>query len=204
MSIVTFYPKEGTFAVHFGQHLRPMSDDEFFEFCRANRDLHIERSSAGEIVIMPPAGGETSSFNAKVTARLTAWAEADGTGEPFDSSGGFILPNGAERSPDFAWIARDRWEKLSKRERQKFPPLCPDFVVEIRFPSDRLSLLADKLQEYLENGAQLGWLIDPFKRKVHVYRPGLPVERLESPPAVSAEPLLPGCRLELETIWPRP
>jgi Uma2 family endonuclease len=179
-----------------------MSDDEFFEFCQANRDLRIERTSTGEITIMPPVGGETSNFNAKVTARLTVWAEADGTGEPFDSSAGFILPNGAERSPDFAWVARSRWERLTREQRQKFPPLCPDFVVEIRSQSDGLPSLQDKMREYLDNGAQLGWLIDPLKRTVCVYRPGDEVKRLDRPKTVSADPLLPGCRLDLEKLWP--
>jgi Uma2 family endonuclease len=204
MSTVTFCPEERPFAVQFGPHLRPMNDDEFFEFCQANRGLRIERTSAGEIVIMPPAGGETSNFNAKVTARLTAGAEADGTGEPFDSSAGFILPNGAERSPDFAWVVRSRWERLTRNQRQKFPPLCPDFVVEIRSPSDSLAVLKEKMREYVENGARLGWLIDPLKRRVHVYRPGVEPERFDHPTMLSADPLLPACTLDLDRLWPRP
>lgn len=202
MSTVTFIPKMRPFAVQFGPHLKAMNDDEFFDFCQANRDLRIERTSTGEIVIMPPAGGETSNFNAKVTARLTAWAEADGTGEPFDSSGGFILPNGAERSPDFAWIARRRWESLTEKQRKKFPPLCPDFVVEIRSSTHRLPSLKAKMREYVENGAQLGWLIDPLRRRVYVYRPGAEVGRLDQPHQVSADPFLPGCTLDLEKLWP--
>jgi Uma2 family endonuclease len=202
MASVTFYPQERPLLVQFGSHLKPMNDDEFFEFCQANRDLRIERTSTGEIIVMAPAGGETGNFNAKVTARLTGWAEADGTGEPFDSSTGFILPNGAERSPDFAWIARSRWERLTKQQRQKFPPLCPDFVVEIRSPADNPAPLQEKMQEYLENGAELGWLIDPLKRRVYVYRRGAEVQRLDHPKTVSAEPFLPGCTLALENLWP--
>ncbi len=202
MATVTFYPKERPFAVRFGPHLKEMNDDEFFAFCQANRDLRIERTSSGEIIVMPPAGGETGNFNAKVTARLTAWAEADGSGEPFDSCTGFILPNGAERAPDFAWVVRSRWESLTKKQRRSFPPLCPDFVVEIRSPSDRVSSLKEKMREYIENGARLAWLIDLLKRRVHVYRPGAEAERLDRPQRISAGALLPGCALELETLWP--
>lgn len=202
MSAITCYPQQRPLVIQFGPHLKPMSDDEFFEFCRANRDLRIERTSTGEITILPPAGGETGNFNAKVAARLTVWAEADGTGEPFDSSTGFILPNGAERSPDFAWVARSRWERLTREQRQKFPPLCPDFVVEIRSPSDGVTSLQEKMREYLDNGAQLGWLIDPVKRTIYVYRLGAEVQRLDRPQTLSADPLLPGCRLDLEKLWP--
>ena len=204
VSTVIVYPEQFPLAVRFGPHLKRMSDDEFFEFCQANRDLRIERTSTGEVIIMAPAGGETGNFNAKLTARLTAWAEADGSGEPFDSSTGFILPNNAERSPDFAWVAGSRWVALTRDQQQKFPPLCPDFVVEIRSPSDQLAPLQQKMQEYLDNGAQLGWSIDPLKRTVQVYRPGVPSERLDRPKSVSAAPVLPGCQIDLENLWPRP
>ncbi|MCR4414517.1 MAG: Uma2 family endonuclease, partial [Thermoguttaceae bacterium] len=155
----------------------------------------------GEIILRPPAGGDTGNFNARVTARLTLWAEADGSGVPFDSSTGFVLPNGAERSPDFAWVRRSRWECLTPAEQQKFPPLCPDFVVEIRSPTDRLSTLQAKMEEYLENGAQMGWLIDPGERCLYVYRAGAEVERLESPSVVGADPVLPGCTIDFQPLW---
>jgi Uma2 family endonuclease len=129
------------------------------------------------------------------------WAEEDGAGEYFDSSRGFILPNGAERSPDVAWVKKERWAALSKNKREKFAPLCPDFVIELRSPFDRLKPLQAKMAEYIENGAQLGWLIDPYKRKVYVYRPDAPVERLDAPERVSGEPLLPGFVLPLAQFW---
>lgn len=179
-----------------------MSDEEFLELCRLNRDLRIERTSGGAVIVMPPVGGEASSFSARVTARLVVWAEANGRGIPFDSSGGFLLPNGAERSPDFAWVLVSRWQRLSRKQQQEFPPLCPDFVIEIRSPSDRLVPLQQKMREYLDNGASLGWLIDPLKRKVYVYRPDTAVGRLDAPKAISGDPLLPGCRLKLEDLWP--
>ncbi len=188
--------------LQLGPLSKKVSDDEFFELCQLNRDLRIERTSGGEVIVMPPAGGETSSFNARVTGRLVVWAEADGTGIPFDSSGGFLLPNGAERSPDFAWVRLSRWKRLSRKQQQEFPPLCPDFVIEIRSPSDRLAPLQRKMREYVDNGTKLGWLIDPVKRRVYVYRPSAEVQRLDGPKAISGAPLLPGCRLKLGDLWP--
>ncbi len=188
--------------LQFGPLSRKLSDEELFRLCRINPDLRIERTSDGEVIVMPPAGGETASFNARVTARLVAWAEADGTGVPFDSSAGFLLPNGAERSPDFAWVRRSRWRRLTREQRKKFPPLCPDFVIEIRSPADRLTPLQEKMEEYLANGCRLGWLIDPEARRVYVYRPEAEVERLVRPRAVSGDPVLRNCRLELWNLWP--
>ena len=180
---------------------KKMSDDEFFEFCQANRDLRIERTSEGDLVVMSPAGGRTGNRNIRLAARLEAWAEADGTGLAFDSSTGFILPNGAERAPDAAWISRSRWEQLTEKQQESFPPLCPDFVVELRSPSDDLRALRAKMDEYMANGAQLGWLIDPFEKKVHVYRPGEAGVELDGPETVSGEPVLRGFTLELRAIW---
>jgi Uma2 family endonuclease len=129
------------------------------------------------------------------------WVEADKTGLGFDSSTGFTLPNGARRSPDLSWVLRSRWEALSEEEQAEFPPLCPDFVVEIRSPSDTLSTLQSKMQEYLDNGARLGWLLDPLEKRVYLYRPGTPVERLDQPESLSGDPVLPGFILVLNRLW---
>ena len=177
-----------------------LTDDQFFEFCRLNRELRIERTAQGGFLIMSPAGGDTSAKNAELAIQLGLWAKRDGTGQTFDSSGGFLLPNGAVLSPDASWVRHDRLSALTAEERAKFPPLCPDFVIELRSPTDGLSALQDKMREYIENGAQLGWLIDPLGDQVFVYRPGAPVEHLEDPDSVSADPLLPGFRLNMDEI----
>ncbi len=178
-----------------------MTQDQFFEFCQANRDLRIERTAEGDLLIMPPVGGETSHRNAGLTAEFFTWARRDGSGLVFDSSGGFKLPNGATRAPDVAWVERSRWEALSPEERSKFAPLCPDFVLELRSPSDDLGTLRRKMEEYSANGARLGWLIDPASRRVHVYQADGAVEILEDPASVSGEPTLPGFELDLEVVW---
>jgi Uma2 family endonuclease len=178
----------------------PMSDEDFWEFCARNRDLRLEMTSEGQMIIMMPVGGEGSNRNFLLTARLGAWAEADGTGIGFDSSGGFRLPNKAKRSPDASWVRRERWEALTDKQRKKFPPLCPDFVIELRSESDRLKKLQDKMEEYIANGAQLGWLIDPIEKKVYIYRPNAPVEILDHPQEISGEPLLKGFTLKLAGI----
>ena len=185
-------------------HLRPvldMSDDEFFDFCQLNRDLRIERTAEGDLLIMPPAGGETGNQNALLTTFFTMWALQEGTGVPFDSSTGFNLPNRATRSPDVAWVKRSRLAMLAPEQKKKFLPLCPDFVIELRSPSDNLKTVQEKMQEYLANGAQLGWLIDPSERQVYVYRPGVAVERLDNPVNISGDPELPGFVLDLISIW---
>jgi Uma2 family endonuclease len=185
-------------------HLRPvieLTDDQFFEFCQINRDLRIERTAEGDLVIMPPEGGETGHRSILLGMFLTQWALQDGTGVTFGSSTGFNLPNGATRAPDAAWVKRFRLATLTADQKQKFLPLCPDFVVEIRSPSDRLSIAQAKMQEYLDNGAQLGWLIDPKSRHVYVYRPNRPVERLENPAMLAGNPILPGFVLDLQQIW---
>jgi Uma2 family endonuclease len=178
-----------------------MSDEQFFALCQLNRDLRIERTSQGDLVLMPPTGGETGRTNFKLTQVFGNWVDADGTGVGFDSSTGFTLPNGAKRSPDLAWVRRSRWEALTQQQREQFPPLCPDFVLELRSPSDALATVQAKMQEYLDNGAQLGWLIDPIEKKVYVYRPQAPVECLDNPQTVSGDPLLPAFVLELGRIW---
>lgn len=187
--------------VHFGPFLRDMNDDEFFEFCQLNRELRIERTSEGEIIIMAPTGGETGRINFDLNVYFGAWVKADGTGVGFDSSTGFMLPNGAKRSPDVAWVKRSRWEALTEEERKGFPPLCPDFVVEIRSESDEIGDLKGKMEEYIANGAQLGWLIDPLERKVYIYQPATDVLCLDNPKTISGDPVLPGFVLNLERLW---
>jgi Uma2 family endonuclease len=179
----------------------PLSDDELFELCQVNCDLRIERTADGEIWVIPPTGGETGRQNSSLTAQLNRWSELDGSGVSFDSSTGFLLPNGAERSPDAAWVALTRWQALSAEAHAKFPPLCPDFVVELRSRSDELGHLRAKMEEYRVCGARLGWLIDPAERRVHVYRPGAEVETLEAPPTVAGDPALRGFVLDLRRIW---
>lgn len=178
-----------------------LSLDEFYELCQINRDVRLERTAAGELVVMPPTGGAAGSRNAELTFQLQRWAREEGSGVAFDSSTAFVLPNGAVRSPDASWVRRDRLAGLSQQEKEKLLPLCPDFVVELRSPSDSLRLLEAKMGEYQDNGAPLGLLIDPEQKRVQVYRQVQPVESLASPATVSCEPVLPGFELELEAIW---
>lgn len=178
-----------------------LSDDQLLELCRLNKELRIERTSEGDLVIMTPAGAGSSRRNAKIIFQLETWSLEEGTGLVFDSSAGFLLPNGAMRAPDAAWVRRSRLSGLSRDEKEKFLPLCPDFVIELRSPSDLLAVQQHKLEEYIENGALLGFLLDPTARSVHVYRPGRPAEVLERAKAVSADPILPGFSLQLEDIW---
>jgi Uma2 family endonuclease len=187
--------------LHLGPAMQRMSDDEFFDFCQKHPDLRIERTSEGDLIIMPPTGGETGRSNFSLTGLFYNWVVSNGTGEGFDSSTVFRLPNGAERSPDVAWVRRERWQALTAEQRRKFPPLCPDFVIELRSHTDRLRPLQDKLEEYIENGAQLGWLIDPQEKKVWIYRPNSAVECLDHPVMVSGDPELPGFTLPLDRIW---
>lgn len=178
-----------------------LTNDQLFELCQINEDLWIERTAEGDLVIMPPEGGETNNRSITLITWLTQWAWQDGTGVTFGSSGGFLLPNGAMRAPDAAWVLRSRLAPLTAEQKQKFLPLCPDFVVEIRSPSDRLSMTQAKMQEYMDNGARLGWLIDSASRVVYVYRPNQPVERLEHPATPAGDPVLPGFVLDLQNIW---
>lgn len=178
-----------------------VTEDKFFEFCQLNAEWRIERTAQGEVLIMPPTGGETGSRETKLSTQLTNWAEQDGTGVAFGSSTGFDLPNGATRSPDASWVERSRLEMLTTEQKKKFLPLCPDFVIELRSPSDRLDDLKEKMQEYIDNGARLGWLLDPISRRVYVYLPGSPVECLDNPPNISADPVLPGFKLDLARAW---
>ncbi|WP_404790738.1 Uma2 family endonuclease [Altericista sp. CCNU0014] len=178
-----------------------MTDDQFFELCQHHRDYRFERTASGAIIIMTPAGGETSRRNLDLSSQLAVWNKKYKLGVAFDSSGGFKLPNGAERSPDTSWVAKDRWEALTLEQRAKFPPLCPDFVIELRSPSDTLSKLQQKMQEYIQNGARLGWLIDPQTQRVEIYRPGQPPEVALSPKTLSGENILPGFVLDLSEVF---
>jgi len=178
-----------------------MTDDEYFQFCADNSDLRIERTAEGDIVIMPPVGGEGSYQNSELTGELRAWARKDGRGRAFDSSVEYFLPSGAAYSPDASWVLRSRLDKLSKDEKRRFPRLCPDFVVELKSPSDRLGKLKAKMHEWIDNGAQLAWLLDPDHRTVYVYRPGSAPEQLVNPERVVGEGPVDGFILELADIW---
>ncbi|MYE22707.1 MAG: Uma2 family endonuclease [Gammaproteobacteria bacterium] len=180
---------------------KQFSDDEFLEFCQLNRDLRIERTAEGRLSIIPPTGFDTGRRNVEMTRQLANWAIDDGRGVAGESSTGFRLPNGAVRAPDVSWIRADRLAAVLPDAAEGFLPLCPDFVLELRSPTDRLATVQAKMVEYMENGAQLGWLIDPSDRTVHIYRPGKPVERLRAPASVSGEDVLPGFELLLGEVW---
>jgi Uma2 family endonuclease len=178
-----------------------LTEDQFYEFCQLNHDFRIERNPAGELVIMPPTGSETDERNFDIIVQLGIWVKQDGTGVGFGSSGGFTLPNGAVRSPDAAWIKRDRWEAIPAELRKRFAPICPEFVIELRSETDNLRILQDKMQEYIDNGTQLGWLIDRKQRRVFIYRPNIAVEQLDNPKTLNGEPLLLGFVLDLSQVW---
>ncbi|MFE1746079.1 Uma2 family endonuclease [Coleofasciculus sp. H7-2] len=179
-----------------------MTDEQFFEFCQINRDLRIERNQFGEISIMPPTGSETGNREGNLFGQLWVWSEQDGTGITFSSSTGFILSTGAERSPDASWMKLERWNTLSPEQQQKFAPICPDFVIELRSASDNLKPLKDKMLEYAsEAGFQLGWLIDRKNLQVYIYRPGQEVECLDNPATVSGDRVLPGFVLNMSKVW---
>ena len=167
-----------------------------------NRDLRLERTAKGELVVNPPTGWETGKRNFSLTGQLFQWCDRhEDSGMGFDSSTGFILPDGATRSPDASWVSRSRWEALSDEQKGTFPQICPDFVVELRSRSDTLSDLQNKMQEYLDNGARLGWLLDPKHRRVEIYRPSQPVEVLDNPTQLSGEDVLPEFVLSLSKLW---
>ena len=178
-----------------------VTPEQFERLCREYRDLRLELTSTGELIVMPPTGSETARRNSNLSYQLETWARKDGTGVCFSPNGLFALPNNARRSPDACWIRRERWERLSKREREGFAPICPDFVVELRSRTDRLPPLLSKMEEYIANGAAMGWLIDPLTHRVHIYRPGHELFILENPETVSGDPLLPGFRLEMGELW---
>jgi Uma2 family endonuclease len=178
-----------------------LSSEQFYQLCQDNRDLRFERSFQGDLVIMSPTGGETSNRNIEISYQLQAWSRQNKQGIAFDSSGGFKLPNNADKSPDAAWIPSEKWNNLTTEERQGFIPLCPDFVIELRSKSDSLKSLQNKMQEYLENGTELGWLINRQDRQVEIYRQGQAVEILENPSQLSGESVLQGFILDLNPVW---
>lgn len=178
-----------------------LTPEQFYQLCQQNPELKLERSATGELHIMSPTGGETGRVNMKISLQLALWNEQTQLGEVFDSSTGFHLPNGSDRSPDAAWIAQERWHNLTPEQREKFLPLCPDFAVEILSPSDRLAKTQAKMQEYLDNGCRLGWLINRKQRQVEIYRPAQPLEVLDAPTSVSGEEILVGFSLDLTAIW---
>jgi len=176
--------------------------DQFAALAAANRELQLERTATGELIVNPPTGGESGKRNARIITQIGVWCEAnERLGEYFDSSTGFELPNGANRSPDASWVRKERWEALTSEQREGFIPLCPDFVVELRSKTDSLNTLRTKMQEYMNNGTQLGWLIDPQTRQVEIYRAGQAVEVLKNPSVLSGEAVLPGFTLRLQRIW---
>ena len=178
-----------------------LTDEQFYQLCQKNQNLRFERNSTGEIIIMPPVGGESSNRNGRINQKLFNWSDADGTGIAFDSSGGFKLPNGADRSPDASWVNLDRWNNLTSEQKTKFLPIAPDFVIELMSPSDSLKTTQQKMEEYINNGVFLGWLINRKNRKVEIYRIGKEVEILNNPDSLSGEDVLPGFMLDLEMIW---
>ncbi|MEG3927255.1 MULTISPECIES: Uma2 family endonuclease [unclassified Microcoleus] len=177
-----------------------LTDEQFFQLCQNNRDYQFERTASGELIIMPPTGSETSKRNMDLSYQLRAWSRQNNLGVAFDSSGGFRLPNGADRSPDASWVKKERWDALTPEQKDSFAPLCPDFVVELRSRTDSLKKLQEKMQEYIENGAKLGWLIDRQNRRVEIYRPGQDVEIIQNPRTLSGEEVLPGFVLDLAEI----
>jgi Uma2 family endonuclease len=177
-----------------------LTSEQFYQLCEENRDLKLERNANGELIAMPPTGGETGKTNSKFNLQIGLWNEQTELGEVFDSSTGFTLPNKADRSPDASWVEKSRWSALTPEQREKFIPLCPDFVIELVSPSDSLKKTQEKMQEYMENGCRLGWLINRKKREVEIYRPGQDVEVLQSPLTLSGENVLPGFVLNLQKI----
>ena len=180
-----------------------LTEDQFLELCGLNDELRIEINARGELELMAPTFSITGSSNSDLNADLNVWARADGRGVTFDSNVGFTLPNGALRSPDASWVLKSRLAEIPEGDRYKFAPLCPDFVIELRSHSDRLRDIQDKLEEYMENGARLGWLIDPLdpRHRVYIHRPGVDVEVLEAPETLSGDPELPGFVLDMTRIW---
>lgn len=181
--------------------LLQLTDEQFYQLCETNRELRIERTAKGELIIMPPTGGETGHRNIDLAFQLQAWSRQINLGVAFDSSTGFRLPNGADISPDASWVKRERLATLTPEQKRKFLPLCPDFVVELRSENDSLKKLQAKMEEYQENGAQLGWLIDPKMRQVEIYRPQREIEILQNPETLSGEDVLPGFILDLTLIF---
>jgi Uma2 family endonuclease len=178
-----------------------VSHEQFKQLAIVNRDLRLERSATGELIVMPPTGSNTGKRNADIEGQLWFWNRQTKLGVVFNSSTGFHLPNGADRSPDASWVKLERWEALTPEEQEGFAPICPDFVVELRSKSDNMEPLRAKMREYMENKARLGWLIDRKNRKVEIYRQERDVEVLDNPTTLSGEDVLPGVVLDLTEVW---
>jgi Uma2 family endonuclease len=178
-----------------------LTDEQFYQICSSNPDVRFERNATGELIIMPPVGGESSNRNASLTAQIWIWNEQEKLGIAFDSSCGFKLPNGAERSPNASWVQLERWNALTSEQQTRFLPLSPDFVIELLSPSDSLKVTQQKMEEYKSNGVHLGWLINRKLRQVEIYRVGREVEILDNPISLSGENVLPGFILNLDGIW---
>ena len=185
----------------FSFYVGEITDEHFEEICRKNREFRIEQTSEGELIIMPPTLPDTGWRNTKLTTRTENWSDFHNTGIVFDSSTFFTFPNGARLSPDVSWIKREKWDQLTAEKRQKISKITPDFVIELRSSSDSLKSLQDKMQEYIENGVSLGWLIDPQKRKVHVYRKDSKPEILDNPETLFGEDVVEGFELMVSDIW---
>jgi Uma2 family endonuclease len=178
-----------------------LTDDQFYKLCRNNPDLKFERNAQGELIIMPPTGGETGRRNTNLIIDVGNWNRQTQLGQVFDSSTCFKLANGADRSPDLSWIRQERWDVLTLEQKEKFPPICPDFVIELMSPSDTLKTVQAKMQEYIDNGLRLGWLLNRKDEQAEIYRPAQDVETLQSPASLSGEAILPGFVLDLRSIW---
>lgn len=178
-----------------------LTREQFYQLCEENPDLKLERNAQGELILMPPTGGETGKSNSTINAQIWLWNDQNQLGEVFDSSTGFTLPSGADRSPDVSWVEKSRWDALTKEQKEKFIPLCPDFVIEILSPNDSLKKTQNKMQEYIENGCRLGWLINRKKQEVEIYCPGQEVKVLKLPQTLSGENVLPGFVLNMQRIW---
>jgi len=178
-----------------------LTREQFYKLCETNPELKLERNAEGELIVMPPTGGETGRSNSSINGQIWFWNEEKQLGEVFDSSTGFTLPSGADRSPDVSWVEKSHWDVLTKEQKEKFIPLCPDFVIEIMSPSDNLKKLQNKMVEYIENGCRLGWLIKRKKQEVEIYRSGKEVEVLKLPETLSGEDVLPDFVLNMNKIW---
>lgn len=179
----------------------PLTSDQFYDLCRANPDWKLERTAQGDLVVMAPTGGETGFRNADLLIRLGIWNEQTQLGLVFGSSTGFHLPNGSDRSPDVAWGQQARWDALTPQQREQFPPLAPGFVIKLMSPTDNLADAQAKMQEYLDNGVQLGWLFNRKAKQVEIYRAGQAKAVLQQPDQLSGEPTLPGFTLKLDGFW---
>ncbi|MGB7708556.1 MAG: Uma2 family endonuclease [Microcoleus sp.] len=178
-----------------------VTHEQFQQIAAVNRELRLERTATGELIVMPPTGSETGNRNLDISGQLWLWNRQTKLGIAFDSSSGFQLPNGADRSPDASWVKLERWPTLTPKQQEGFAPLCPDFVVELRSKSDNMEPLREKMREYIANGSRLGWLIDRKNQKVEIYRQNQDVEILDNPNTLSGEDVLPGFVLDLTDVW---